>query len=250
MPPIVAIGDDPADQREEQDRQLPEEIVEPEEERRLGQIEDQPGLRDLLHPVADRRGEGAEPQDAEVAVVKGGEGATDDGIERSVWRVLVARTSARRWTTPVILDKQLTDSLDPAVRARIYSRTKAKKKRNARRTRIPPPRPQARCHADDAAPGGARPAARSPRAHRRAPISMPRLAAASAAGICRKSPAPSSSGRSTVTAQALAAATERGEAVALVDTCDTFDPASAAARGVDLHAPAVGARHAATRRAR
>ena len=51
---IVAIGDDAADQREQQDRQLAEEIIEPEEERRLGEIENQPALRDLLHPRADR----------------------------------------------------------------------------------------------------------------------------------------------------------------------------------------------------
>jgi RecA DNA recombination protein len=44
----------------------------------------------------------------------------------------------------------------------------------------------------------------------------------------------SSSGRSTLAAQALAAATDRGEAVALVDTCDRFDPSSAAACGVTL----------------
>jgi hypothetical protein len=43
-----------------------------------------------------------------------------------------------------------------------------------------------------------------------------------------------SSGRSTLAAQALTAATKRGEAVALVDTCDTFDPASAAAHGLFL----------------
>lgn len=44
----------------------------------------------------------------------------------------------------------------------------------------------------------------------------------------------SSSGRSSIVASALAAAVDRGEAVALVDTCDTFDPASAAARGLTL----------------
>jgi len=43
-----------------------------------------------------------------------------------------------------------------------------------------------------------------------------------------------SSGRTTLATEALAAATGRGEAVALVDACDTFDPASAAARGVTL----------------
>jgi hypothetical protein len=44
----------------------------------------------------------------------------------------------------------------------------------------------------------------------------------------------SSSGRTTIVVQAMAAAAARGEAVALVDACDTFDPACAAARGLDL----------------
>ena len=43
-----------------------------------------------------------------------------------------------------------------------------------------------------------------------------------------------SSGRTLVTVQAMAAAAARGEAVALVDTSDTFDPASAAAHGLAL----------------
>jgi len=43
-----------------------------------------------------------------------------------------------------------------------------------------------------------------------------------------------SSGRSTLVARLLAAATARGEAAAIVDACDTWDPASAAAQGVAL----------------
>ncbi len=43
-----------------------------------------------------------------------------------------------------------------------------------------------------------------------------------------------STGRSTVAVRMLAAAADRGEAVGLIDTCDTFDPASAAAHGVAL----------------
>jgi hypothetical protein len=43
-----------------------------------------------------------------------------------------------------------------------------------------------------------------------------------------------SSGRSTVAVRMLAAATARGDAAALVDASDTFDPASAAAHGVAL----------------
>src|SRR5215831_15705688 len=43
-----------------------------------------------------------------------------------------------------------------------------------------------------------------------------------------------SSGRSTLVARLLAAATARGEAAAIVDTYDTWDPASADAQGVTL----------------
>ena len=43
-----------------------------------------------------------------------------------------------------------------------------------------------------------------------------------------------STGRSTLAVRAMAAAADRGEAVALIDTCDTFDPASAAAQGLTL----------------
>ena len=45
---------------------------------------------------------------------------------------------------------------------------------------------------------------------------------------------PSSSGRMTLLLQLMSAATRRGEIVALVDTCDRLDVASAAAAGVDL----------------
>ena len=45
---------------------------------------------------------------------------------------------------------------------------------------------------------------------------------------------PASSGRTTLLHTALAAATSRGEYCALIDACDSFDPHSAAAGGVDL----------------
>lgn len=45
---------------------------------------------------------------------------------------------------------------------------------------------------------------------------------------------PASSGRTTLVWQWMAAATRRGEAVALIDTFDRFDPASAVACGIDL----------------
>lgn len=43
-----------------------------------------------------------------------------------------------------------------------------------------------------------------------------------------------STGRTAIVCRALAEAVSRGELVALVDTCDRFDPQSAAAAGVDL----------------
>jgi len=46
---------------------------------------------------------------------------------------------------------------------------------------------------------------------------------------------PCSSGRMTLLLRLMAAATQRGEIVALVDTCDRLDVASAAAAGVDLN---------------
>jgi hypothetical protein len=45
---------------------------------------------------------------------------------------------------------------------------------------------------------------------------------------------PRSSGRTTVMCRALEAAVSRGELVALVDTCDRFDPETASAIGLDL----------------
>jgi hypothetical protein len=45
---------------------------------------------------------------------------------------------------------------------------------------------------------------------------------------------PRSTGRMTVLCRMFAAATRRGEVVALIDTCDRFDPSSACGEGVDL----------------
>ena len=45
---------------------------------------------------------------------------------------------------------------------------------------------------------------------------------------------PRSSGRTAVLHRLLAEATSRGEVVALIDTCDRFDPVSAAENGLDL----------------
>lgn len=45
---------------------------------------------------------------------------------------------------------------------------------------------------------------------------------------------PRSAGRTTVLCRMFRAAADRGEAIALIDSCDRFDPASASASGVDL----------------
>jgi recombination protein RecA len=73
---------------------------------------------------------------------------------------------------------------------------------------------------------------------RLAPTGVAELDATLAGGLRRghlsEAIGPSSSGRTTIVLHAIAAATARGELAALVDPCDAFDPASAAAAGVDL----------------
>jgi hypothetical protein len=69
---FVAIGDDAAEDREEQDGQLAEEVVETEVKGRLGQLEHQPALGDLLHPRADRGRERPEPENRKIAIGEGG----------------------------------------------------------------------------------------------------------------------------------------------------------------------------------
>ena len=82
------------------------------------------------------------------------------------------------------------------------------------------------------------PGALGPPPERLAPSGRPELDAALGGGLRRghlsEVMGAPSSGRTTIVVEAMAAAASRGEAVALVDTCDTFDPASAAARGLDL----------------
>src|SRR5512141_739194 len=73
---------------------------------------------------------------------------------------------------------------------------------------------------------------------RLAPTGVPPLDAALGGGLRRghvsEITGAASTGRTTLVADALAAATARGEVAALVDACDTFDPPSAAAHGVAL----------------
>jgi hypothetical protein len=82
------------------------------------------------------------------------------------------------------------------------------------------------------------PGALAPLPERFAPTGGPDLDAALGGGLRRghlsEITGAASSGRMTLGVQTMAAAAARGEAVALVDACDTFDPASAAAGGLDL----------------
>lgn len=86
---------------------------------------------------------------------------------------------------------------------------------------------------------GTLPQALAPAADRVAPTGRADVDAALGGGLRRgqlsEIVGAASSGRSTLLAQALEAATAgRAEAAALVDASDAFDPASAAAQGVDL----------------
>jgi hypothetical protein len=71
-----------------------------------------------------------------------------------------------------------------------------------------------------------------------APIGIAALDEALGGGLARgqlsEIVGPRSSGRTTVLCRMLATAAARGEAVALIDTCDRFDPASAESAGLDL----------------
>ena len=71
-----------------------------------------------------------------------------------------------------------------------------------------------------------------------APTGVPSIDAALGGGMPRgqlsEIVGPRSAGRTTLLCHALAAAVERGEAVALVDPCDRLDPVSASDLGLDL----------------
>jgi hypothetical protein len=63
--PIGAIGQRATHQREQQHRRVHGERIEPDQERRRAQIEQQPRLRDLLCPGSDARKQAGEPEAAE-----------------------------------------------------------------------------------------------------------------------------------------------------------------------------------------
>ncbi len=69
-PSIEPVGQDAAEEREQQKRRIAEKRVESQQKRRPRDREDQPVLRDLLHPGADAGREGTGPHQAKVAVRK------------------------------------------------------------------------------------------------------------------------------------------------------------------------------------
>jgi recombination protein RecA len=84
----------------------------------------------------------------------------------------------------------------------------------------------------------ARPWTRDEREARLAPSGWRSIDAALGGGFprgeCSEIAGPASSGRTSVLCALMAAAAERGEVMALIDTLDCFDPVSAAAMGLDL----------------
>ena len=104
-------------------------------------------------------------------------------------------------------------------------------------TRVASSRPKARSHAQ---PRGCATGARLHRLSRRrsSPPGIAELDARLDGGLPRghlsEVVGPRSSGRLAIAVSALAGATARGEAVALIDPLDMFDPVSAAASGIDF----------------
>ena len=82
------------------------------------------------------------------------------------------------------------------------------------------------------------PGSLAPPPERLAPVGCGELDAALGGGLRRghlsEITGPASGGSTSVAVDAMTAAASRGEAVALVDTCDRFDPDAAAALGLDL----------------
>ncbi len=64
------VGHHPADQREQENGDAAEKLVERQQERGMAQAIDEPALRHNLHPGADAGGAGAEPHQTEITIVK------------------------------------------------------------------------------------------------------------------------------------------------------------------------------------
>ena len=72
---IEAVGEDSTEEREHHDGELAEEEVEAEVEGVLGEVVDEPALRELLDEGANGRDAGSGPHQAKVAIAEGSEDA-------------------------------------------------------------------------------------------------------------------------------------------------------------------------------
>jgi hypothetical protein len=70
LAPLGAVGDHAANQGEQEDGNAAEKLVEGEQERGMAEAIDQPALGHDLHPGADAGHAGAEPHQAEIAIMK------------------------------------------------------------------------------------------------------------------------------------------------------------------------------------
>ena len=79
--PVHAVRNHAAHQRKEEDRNIAQKRVETQQKRRFGHVENQPVLRDLLHPRADAGREGADPEEPEVAILESFECAAEHSVD-------------------------------------------------------------------------------------------------------------------------------------------------------------------------
>ena len=70
LAPLDPVGHHAADQREQKDRDAAQKLVQRQQKRRVAEAIDQPALGHDLHPGADARGAGADPHQAEIAIMK------------------------------------------------------------------------------------------------------------------------------------------------------------------------------------
>ena len=70
FPALDAVGHHAADQREQEDGNAAEKLVEREQEGGMAQAIDEPALGHDLHPGADARGAGTDPHQPEIAIMK------------------------------------------------------------------------------------------------------------------------------------------------------------------------------------
>ncbi len=223
MAAVVAVGDDAADQREEQDGQLAEEGVEPEVEGR-GRRRSRSAPASSARPSASRCRWWRRRRRSRARGSRGRSGRRRCGRRwrrsRRGWSVgqeaggiVTGGLAKRARDSPTV---RPLDRLARSWHSLYFGEHKAKIWRHpaARRPRIRPPRPQARPHADHRAA-----AARTDGPGGGCATDVAALDACLRGGLPRgqlsEMAGPRSSGRTTLLLQMMAAATQRGEIVAL-----------------------------------